>query len=546
MIIQTQNINKSMNDLNDAILASHHAIDLILTQGGEKLYEEHISELSRPFTVKFVNELIFSILEQENIRREVSLEEEWPEVPEPSPCPIDTWARNAIPVIQKIVAPTPEHLMVQASDTKSMKSFKSGRSTRSAMGQRRINKNTLSIAGKTSNTIDETPQAFPINIPLVVLTEEEENLRVKKENELKRKMDEAARKKKIDDEMEELEKRLRKEANDLKNKEVTYDCNGGIMYVNHPRYDAIPKLLAEAEYVHSKKAELPPLPSNSKKKQLVDADRVRTAPVREQDWVRNATALGPALFDIIKLNNGVTLSDGNRTKYPQIAHSASQRTLTRKDYNQYSMPVKSPVNSIPPLLDKKANLSQDSFKNSSRISSKRDALEEIPEYEGVDLIDESEEFDLGLKPYKPYKPGRNIKTFAVSSKVDEENPIEVFNRNIVGNKQWGVNPATRKPLIVEKVGKKPDGRELKDIYGDILKKPKDQPFITVDELWKTQAAKLKKPRDRPHIEKIEKKSRPPPPPYGFTMINALPEYEEWFKLNWDQGQKKGIKVNKDL
>lgn len=529
-----------MNDLHDAILASHQAIDLILTQGGEILYSEYIGELSRPFTVKFINDLLLSILEQEHIRREVSLEAEWAEVPEPSPCSIDTWARNSIPVIQKLVAPTPEHLQVQASDTKSMKSFKSGRSTRSAMGRRAVNKNALSMTGKTSNTIDETPQAFPINIPVVVLTEEEENLRIKKENEIKRKMDEAARKKKIDDEMEELEKRLRKEANDLKNKPITYDCNGGIMYVNHPRYDAIPKLLAETEYLHDKKGELPPLPLplNSKKKKIVEDLRVKTAPVREQDWVKNMTAVGPALFDIIKLNNGVTLSDGNRTKYPQITHSASQRTLTRKDYNHYTLSVKSPVNGVPPLIDKKSNLSQDSFKNSSRISSKRDVLEEIPEYEGVDLIDESEEFDLAIKPHKSRG---NIRTFTSSGKIDEDNPIEVFNKNIVGNKQWGINPAMKKPLIVEKIGKRPNDRGLKDIYGDILKKPKDQPFITVDELWKTHAVKLKKPRDRPNIEKIEKKSRPPPPPYGFTMINALPEYEEWFKLNLEQGQKKGYK-----
>ena len=524
-----------LHDLHDAVLAAHWAIDALLTQGGEKLYDQHITELSQPFTVKFLNDLLLCVLEQQHIRREVNLEDEWPEVAEPCPCPIDTWARNAIPIVRKLVAPTPEHLMVLASDTRSMKSFKSGRSTRSAMGRRGVKKNTLSMTGKTTITIDETPQAFPMAVTPVVLTEEEEALRGKKENEIKRKMDEAARKKKMDDEMDELEKKLRKEAADMKHKPITYDCNGGIMYVNHPRYDTIPKLLTEAEYVPDRRPELPPLPSNSKKKRLVEDLRVKTAPVRETDWVKNMTALGPALFDVIKLNAGVTLSDNNRTKYPQITHSASQRTLTRRDYSQLALSHKSPAGLVPPLLDKKANLSQDSFKNSSRISSKRDALEDIPEYEGVDLIDESEEFEFQLKPSKSRG---NVKTFGVAGKIDEENPIERFNKDIVKNKQWGANPALKKPLIVEKVKKKPDDRGMKDIYGDILKKPKDQPFITVDELWKTHGAKLKKPRDRPYVEKIEKKSRAPPPPYGFTMINALPEYEEWFKLNLDQGQRK--------
>jgi hypothetical protein len=515
-----------MNQLHDSIIVAHSIIDHILNLGAEKLYDEHISELSKPFSAKFMTDLLLCTLEQEFIRREVCTENEWKEALEPSPCSIDTWARNAVPVRQKIIAPNPEALLVQASDTRSMKSFKSGRSTRSAMGKRALKRTTLNT-GKASLAIDEDPQPFPMNLVTVVLTEEEENLRMKKENEIKRKNDEAARKKKMDDEMDELDKKLKKDAAEMKNKPITYDCNGGIMFVNHPRYDAIPKLLTEAEFTcNERKSELPPIGHSKKSKRKFEDIRVKTAPVREQDWVKNMTALGPALFDVIKLNNGVTISDGTRTKYPQITHSASQRTFTRKDYAQYSLNLKLPIGQIPIPLDKKSNQSHDSLKNSSRISSKRDALEEIPEYEGVDFIEESEDFELPLKP----GAGGKIQKFGQSSRLDEENPIEKFNKDIVKNKQWGANPALKKPLIIEKIGKKPSDKDLKDIYGDILKKPKDQPFITVEELWKGHPVKLKKPRDRPHIEKIHKKSRPPPPPYGFTMINALPEYEDWLRL----------------
>lgn len=64
---------------------------------------------------------------------------------------------------------------------------------------------------------------------------------------------------------------------------------------------------------------------------------------------------------------------------------------------------------------------------------------------------------------------------------------------------------------------------MRELYGDILKKPKDKPFITPKELWENKAPQMKKPRDRPNIERVDKKTRMPPPPYGYTMINAFPE-----------------------
>jgi hypothetical protein len=102
-------------------------------------------------------------------------------------------------------------------------------------------------------------------------------------------------------------------------------------------------------------------------------------------------------------------------------------------------------------------------------------------------------------------------------------PQDRFNAEIFKNQNWGVNPPNRPPKVVEKVPKKPIGNDLRELFGDILKKPKDVPFMSKQELWDQSGASLKKPRDRPFIERVEKKSRMPPPPYGFTMINALPD-----------------------
>lgn len=523
-----------MNDLQHAVLAAYSVIDEILTDGGEILYSKYIGELSRPFSLTSTTDLIICSVECGFIRREIINEERWNEDVEFEPCSIDTWARNAIPTRLRFVSPQPEPVLVQASDTKSMKSFKSGRSTRSALGARN-NKRVTIGSSKLSVAIGETPLPFPMPAPVVILTEEEENLRTKKENELKRKFDEAERMKKINNEMEEQEKKLRKEANDMKNKPITYTCSGSIMYVNHPKYDSIPKLLTEAVLVtNEKKSELPPLAVKKKKK--FDDLRMKTAPAREQDWVRNMTALGPSLYEIIKLNPGVTLTDGPKTKYPQITQSASQKTLTRREYLNHSNSYKS-LN--PPLVlpEKQfsGNSSQDNYKNSSKMSSKRDFLEEIPEYDGVDLLQESEELDL---PVKISHSKDRIKMYGQNSPINDDNPIEKFNAEIKLNKQWGRNPTYKKPLIIENIAKKPSSAGMKDIYGDLLKKPKDQPFISVEELWKSKGNKIKKPRDRPFIEKVQKKSRQPAPPYGFTMINALPDYEEWLKFNSDVTNKK--------
>ena len=523
-----------MNDLHQAVLATNLVIDEILTEGGEILYSNYIGELSRPFALTCTTDLMICTVEFGFVRRDQYSEEPWVQSNEPTPCSIDTWARNAIPVKQRFVSPQPELVLIQASDTKSMRSFKSGRSTRSAMGMRPGKRGTL-VPGKLSMAIGENPQPFPMAVAVISMTEEEENLRTKKENELKRKLDETERMKKLNSEMEEKEKKLRKEANDMKNKPITYQCNGNVIYVSQPKYDSIPKLLSEAEFnANEKKSELPPLPG--KKKKIIEDFRVKTAPVRENDWVRNMTAPGPSLYEMIKLNPGVTLTDGSKIKYPQIGQSASQKTLTRSEYYNHTTPFKSssPLTALPEK-QLSSNLSHEYLKNSSRLSSKRDFLEEIPEYDGADLLQESEEFDM---PVKVSLSKGKIKLYSKNEPFDEDNPIEKFNSEIKLNKQWGKNPSYKKPNIVENIAKKPNKAGIKDIYGDLLKKPKDQPFISVEELWKTKGNKIKKPRDRPYIEKIKKKSRPPPPPYGFTMINALPDYEDWLKMNPDAINKK--------
>ena len=511
--MQTQEI------LHDAFEAAYYIIDEILTEGAEYIYSSYISEKSVPYGIKQSIELMFCTLESYYSRHEFTDMNSWEEDSEPKPCGIDTWARNAIPTQKKFKMIPPQPLLQLPADAKSIKSHRSVRSTRSAIGKRLKGQTVLKNA-KDQESIGEAPQAFPLTQKKLMITEEEEELRIKK----------------LKEELEEKEKKIKKESGEMKNKVFTYDNNGNILFVNQLKYDEIPKIFTEIEL---KPFEVPKevtttfnIIKTHPKRHVEEANRLKTAPVRDQEWVRNITSVGPAIFDTIKLNPGVNIADGSHLKYAPSANASSMKQLTRREYNLNSlMPPKNSTNSLSDKKSQQAS-SQNSFRKSSMVSSKKDILEEIADYDDQsDKIEEEEDRNLVLPAYNEEKYHGKITYYGAGYQYTEETPLNKFNADILKNKSWGTNPGIRKPLIQEKLPRKPSSRELRQIYGDILKKPKDQPFITSKELWDTNANRLKKPRDRPYLEKVDRKTKLPPPPYGYTMINALPSYEELIKTN---------------
>lgn len=53
-----------------------------------------------------------------------------------------------------------------------------------------------------------------------------------------------------------------------------------------------------------------------------------------------------------------------------------------------------------------------------------------------------------------------------------------------------------------------------------MHKPKDKPFLQVSEIM--QEGSIKKPRDRPYVERVKAKQHKPPPPFGRTVMSARP------------------------
>ncbi|CAG9321048.1 unnamed protein product [Blepharisma stoltei] len=529
-------------DLENAEVAAYHAIQSIYSLGGEILYDHYIDQKSVSFASQNLQSLLANTLEAYFIRHDLGETEAWKEDQEPVPCKIDTWARASIPVKKKIKMPSVETSNQQLpADMRSVKSF---RSSRSVFNQ--VNKLNKTVRGMQGEVIDEVKgQPIPIAQDKEDISEEEEQMRQRKEREMKRKRDEKERIRLRKEEEEEKEKKIVREAEDLKHKLFTYDSKGKIVLVNAIKYDTIPPTAMIMKYT----LPVPVVEENSSKDQKKPKKETKEfsivkarkqAPLQEQEWVKNVTSVAPPIFDTIKLSAGVTVVEGSRTKYPNHQSSEKLKTMTRKEYRTLTdqhIPTnyKDIVDNPRDNYDRKSSpqSSQESFKPGSNIQSKRDLLESIPDFdeENHDVEELTEEDSMAEKPsVKLPKPDTRSKKDRILQygqsieETEEMNPVEKFNLSILRNKQWGTNPPFKQAFVPDKIPKKhPNSKEALQIYGDQIKKPKDEPFASIKELWEKKSTSLKKPRDRPFIERVEKKKRMPPPPFGQTMVNAMPD-----------------------
>lgn len=505
--------------LKNAEQSAYDIIELLVQKGGEMLYDNYITENSVQFAVTSTLNIIGSTVELFFIRHNTKENSAWVEEPEPAACSIDTWARNAIPVKKKLKMPSAEqNNSIVPADMKSVASHSSRRS-----GLTRGLRPAQSIRNpKINNAIEET--VLPVAIPQekVLVSEEEEMLRSRKEREMKRKKEEGERMKKMKDEEAEKEKKMQKEAEDMKNKAFTYDHKGKILFVNPVKYESIPPAYIAVRYVSEEPVrEVPKQTRNTASRGFASVKRTKTAPQQEKEWVKNITSIQPPLIEAIKLNANVTFIDGARVKYPQNIVEDS-KTMTRKQYNTLYQP-KLEASAVSNMPDKKSSTvsSVDSLKKSP--DSKNDLFDIIPDYE--DFNAGSQKGNRATQSISPLRAQHGkIIHYGTGFQLDElAGPSQKFNAEILKNKNWGMNPPLKEPKHIERLPKRPDSKELRELYGDIVKKPKDHPFITPQELWQSKGLNIKRPRDRPNIERIEKKTRMPPPPYGFTMVNALPE-----------------------
>ena len=382
-----------------------------------------------------------------------------------------------IPVKKKLKMPQREAISFIQNDAKSMRSHSSRRSGFGKLGAKsqKVMKN-----GKDPNTIEEAVLPIPISSQKTEAPEEEA-LRVRKELQIKKKKEENEKLKIIQKEEEDNLKKLQKDSDEIKNKSFTYDTKGKIILITPIHYDSIPPSYSVLNYNPEPLAKEDPKPvkRNKSRNEFVSIKRIKSTPNQEKEWVRNMTTLQVSLIDVIKLNPGVTFIDGARTKYPTEDNQASQN-MSRKKYVSLYKTVE-PVNT---LSDKKSVSisSAGSFRRSP--DSKKDLLQVIPDY---DEFDNSENRGIdGVNKDLPlnYKEIHG-KVMQYGNGLDfslTDGPNEQFNAEILKNKQWGANPPLKEPKLIERLPKRPSSKELRELYGNILKKPKDNPFITPQEL----------------------------------------------------------------
>ena len=495
----------------------HDIVEELVVKGAESLYDRYLEGKSAGFSVRALINTIFSTAELFHFRKEPGEPLVWLDDPEPDPSGIDTWTRHSIPV--KTVIPfgkVPEQ-MATLPDAKSVASHSTRRTN-----QQRIGGATRRGNFKESNTIDEPIQPSPIEPSIQELDEEIESLRHQKERLTKRKKEETERLKSIKAEEEAKEKKIQKDSETMKNKTFTYDFKGKIILITPSKPETFPHLNQTVRYSLPGPIPEEPKPANkAKPSRFLPVKRNKTAPKSEQDWVKNLTVGQQAMFDQIKLSPRVALIDGPRSKQGvDEGQELRTMTMTRKEYQLVSKAVKSAGQQ--PAPERRSSVCTSVDSDLKNFEGKPGFFESIPDFEG--LGQEAFHPSSSMSPVRTNKTYGKVVRFGNSFEVsDQSGPTDRFNADILKNKNWGMNPASKEPKIVDRLPKKASTKEIRELYGDMVKKPKDQPFMTNKELWDVQGPLLKKPRDRPHIERIEKKTRMPPPPYGFTMINALPE-----------------------
>lgn len=477
---------------------AQEVLDSALNQFSEVIYNKEIKFRARGFGVSYTLDLVLCVLESGFIRRETGCDIEDEEMPELCPPITDTWMRSSIPVHKKFVSPKIEKTerLETIPEAKSTVSFKTSF----------YRSNTLQKLIRKPSKIFEEPLPEPMEIDFIEISDAEEFMRLKKERDYKRKQEEIIRLEALKKEEDNKRKLLAKQFNG-KMKNFTYDCNGKILIVNPPKIEAdlIEKVefkVKDEEKFEDKIKSVPRTGQNTRnqfeRKKFLD-------PIVEKPMSK---VYSLSILEHIRLAPGVSIGTSKR-----VANTARSGELA-------SGPVKKIETHGPGLQSLRMP------EPGSEIMKKKLKLAESASEAGLALpqIQSRKELSLGTKDKNKSKSksdrkkSNQIKQYSKEMAADDNlTDYDKFNLAILNDLTWGKNPATRSIKVPARVPKAMTAKDQWEIYGYLAKKPKDDPFISAEELWKLSSQK-KKPRDRPFIEKVQTKTKPPAPPLGQTMF----------------------------
>lgn len=488
--------------LADAAMCAEDIIERVLDEGAEILYDKDVYERSHKFGIENTLNLIIAVVEIKYARYDPgpALIDEELEEPEP-PC-IDTWVRSAITIHKKFRTVDKEKAETFIpTETKTSMSFKS---TFTRMNSMRKQKPPVV-------KIHEIAVPIPMNLPEPEVSDEEEYMRLKKERDYKRKMDDLARQEAVKKE-EENNKRLLAKQLLGKSKNFTFDYQGGIIIVSQPAIDKDGEKIGYkiTETILEEAKESPkPSPRGAHSSLPTERKPRMLEPIIDKQFKQIQSL---SILDHIRLAPGVSIVSGNNTKSIPSLRGIDYLGSKKSPKNEMATKSSKASKDTDTEKEKSAQFIQKPIKNMNLLDSLSENTASMPNLP----------INIKRKLAPLVKESDQVKQYSLEMRNrDNLTAFDKFNLAIMTNSEWGKNPPTRAPKLPANLPKVATARDRWEIYGHIPKKPKSRPFMTTQELMEF-ASNIKKPRDRPFIEKVEHKVKPPPPPFGQTMNINFP------------------------
>jgi hypothetical protein len=480
-------------DLFKSFEIASETIEILLESVVQTIYLKEIAHKSIKFGIDFTLNLLFSTLEVNFIRYDIGSVPDCEESEEPQAPIQDTWVRSSVPVHKKFIPP-PEIEPSPLIDAKSTVSFKTSFNGTGSMNKFK----------KTTNKIKE--QLIPVPVPMNYIQPEasdgEEYMRLKKERDSKRKIEEIKRLEILKKEEEEKKRQLNKQLNG-KNNNFTYDYQGKIILVNpfvsgkglieQTNFKVVD---VNKEYVKETGNSVPGTVYSGSKMKILQ-------PIKEKP---SKVPQNYSILEYLKLAPGVSIIPGGH-KYnntPKPLDKTSKKLNWSEPIIKLDQVLKDKPKKIPstrvlePIIETRPGLAKIPAKNNEIIKLSIKDTDKNPEIKTADRV-------------RQYSKDKN--------KDEYLTPVDIFNLGIISNTNWGINPSYTNPKLPIRMPKSSTAKDQWEILGHLTKKPKNAPFMSTQEIISLSTL-TKKPRDRPFVEKITKKNKQPPPPFGQTMISS--------------------------
>lgn len=325
-------------------------LNLIIDNGAQEIYNQYLMTRAVPFSAKMATSAMMSVIDICFMGHEVGEDNpsDWDLEPEPSPIPLDTWARGVVPTRKRITIDDPDSRIMSAAKT------------------------TASRLVSTTEYMQNIPfhqkiSAEPKSLPSPAATDPKEDaLREEKEREIRRRRDEELRAKKKQQADEDIAAQQAILRQSRKDRECNYDSAGNVILVQRPVPSSLPPVITPADFKikhqptlaekaaaaaaeeaaknDSKKKKLPsvhvPSGTAGKSTSAAPINSAFQLPPHINAFVKKLIAQQGPILECIDLSAGVSVKENGRSRDgPEPSHMSKNgvvdsTTLSREAYEK--------------------------------------------------------------------------------------------------------------------------------------------------------------------------------------------------------------------